>query len=227
MNLFHRMARRGRRLTILIVAAAICAPLAAAAAPPVAPTLVVFGDSLSAGYGIHVEEGWVALLGRRLESEGYGYRVVNASVSGETTAGGLARLGHVLQLHHPAIVVIELGANDGLRGLPVAEMRRNLEQLVGQARAGGARVLLVGTRIPSNYGPTYTDDYYASFGTVAKSARVPLVPFLLEGIMLDERNFQGDRLHPVAAAQSRLLETVWRQLRGLLGPLPATRRTTS
>jgi acyl-CoA thioesterase-1 len=132
----------------------------------------------------------------------------------------------VLATHHPAIVVIELGANDGLRGLPVADMRRNLVSIIGAARAGGARVLLVGTRIPSNYGAAYTDDYYASFAAVAHETKVALVPFLLEGIALDESNFQADRLHPTAAVQGHLLDTVWGRLRPLLGPArpgPGTR----
>jgi len=216
------MVRCARWLSILAVAVLPGSPPATAAAAPVAPALVVLGDSLSAGYGIRPEEGWVALLARRLDAEGYGYRVVNASVSGETTAGGLARIGHVLAVQHPAIVVIELGANDGLRGLPVAELRRNLGDLVRLARGAGARVLLVGTRIPSNYGPAYTEDYFGSFPTVAREQRVALVPFLLAGIALDERNFQADRLHPVAAVQPRLLATVWPALQPLLGP-PARR----
>ena len=196
-----------------------------AATPSVAtgtasPALVVLGDSLSAGYGIRIEEGWVELLSRRLQREGYGYRVVNASVSGETTAGGLARAAHVFATHHPAVVVVELGANDGLRGLPVAEMRHNLVAIIAAARTAGARVLLVGTRIPSNYGPVYTEDYYVSFATVAHQTRIALVPFLLEGIALDERNFQADRLHPTAAVQPKLLDTVWAGLHPLLGPAP-------
>jgi acyl-CoA thioesterase-1 len=195
----------------------------AAAAPPVAPgpaarALVVLGDSLSAGYGIRVEEGWVALLARRLETAGYGYRVVNASVSGETTTGGAARIAHVLDVHQPAVVIVELGANDGLRGLPVAGIRDNLGRIVRAARSGGARVLLVGTRIPTNYGQAYTDDYAAGFPLVARQTRVALVPFLLEGLALDERNFQADRLHPTAAVQPRVLETVWAGLQPLLEP---------
>lgn len=215
-------ASRATLATIVgLSVAAWALPVAAAtpsvAAAPGSPALVVLGDSLSAGYGIRVEEGWVALLARRLEQEGYGYRVVNASVSGETTVGGLARSAHVFATHHPAIVVLELGANDGLRGLPVQDLHRNLVAIIGAARAAGARVLLVGTRIPSNYGPAYTDEYYATFAAVARETKVALVPFLLEGIALDERNFQADRLHPTAAVQPRLLETVWGPLHGLLG----------
>lgn len=212
MNLVQWMSRG-------LLALALLAGVAVAADKPAArPTLVVLGDSLSAGYGIRVEEGWVALLTRRLMEQGYGYQVVNASVSGETTEGGLARLPRVLATHKPAVLVLELGANDGLRGLPVAGMRQNLVAIVRAARAAGAQVLLVGTRIPTNYGPEYTQSYFASFAGIAKAERVPLVPFLLERIALDERNFQGDRLHPVAAVQGELLDTVWPHLRPLLTP---------
>ena len=218
MDLVERWTDAARRPAAALLLAAL--GVASATAAPVR-TLVVLGDSLSAGYGIRVEEGWVALLARRLADQGYGYRVVNASVSGETTAGGLARLPHVLSLHHPAVVVIELGANDGLRGLPVAELRRNLAALAAGARTAGARVLLVGIRMPANYGPRYSEDFYASYPDVAAAEHVALVPFLFEGIALDERNFQGDRLHPDAAVQGRLLDTVWRGLRPLLGrPAP-------
>ena len=193
---------------------------AAAAGGAAPPALVVLGDSLSAGYGLRVEDGWVALLERRLAAQGYGYRVINASVSGETTAGGLARLPHVLDRHRPAIVIIELGGNDGLRGLPVAEVRRNLTELVSRSRAAGARVLLVGTRMPGNYGPRYTEQYFQNFAAVARAEHVPLVPSLLAGVAAEERNFQADRLHPTAAVQPQLLDAVWRGLEPLLGPRP-------
>jgi acyl-CoA thioesterase I len=214
---------RGALALGLCALGALLAPVpvrATAAGGATPPALVVLGDSLSAGYGIRVEDGWVALLERRLAEQGYGYRVVNASVSGETTAGGLARLPRVLDRHHPAIVIVELGGNDGLRGLPVADVRRNLTELVSRSRAAGARVLLVGTRMPSNYGPLYTEPYFRNFAAVARAERVPLVPSLLEGIAADERNFQADRLHPVAAVQPQLLDTVWRGLEPLLGPRP-------
>jgi acyl-CoA thioesterase I len=177
---------------------------------------MVLGDSLSAGYGIPVEQGWVSLLERRLASQEYGYRVVNASVSGETTDGALARLPHLLESHRPRLVLIELGANDGLRGLPPASMRANLLKLVALAQAAGARVLLIGMRIPSNYGPRYIQEFEASFPSVARARQTPFVPFLLERIVGDESNFQADRLHPVAAAQSALLETIWPVLAPLL-----------
>jgi acyl-CoA thioesterase-1 len=203
-------------------ATAVASPPAPAAASR--PVLVVLGDSLSAGYGIRVEEGWVALLGRRLEAEGYGYRVVNASVSGETTGGALARLPRVLAVQNPSLLIVELGANDGLRGLPIAEMRDNLDRLVELAARAGVRVLLVGMRMPGNYGPQYTQQFFDTFGTVAKRHKVALVPFLLERIAQDDQNFQADRMHPVAAAQAALLETVWTALKPLLGAHPVARR---
>ncbi len=220
MNLAQWLSRAARALPVLgaLVAAMPAAPGAATTGLPMAPALVVLGDSLSAGYGIRVEDGWVALLERRLEAQGYGYRVVNASVSGETTVGGLARLPRVLDRQHPAIVIIELGGNDGLRGLPVADMRRNLTELVARSRAAGARVLLVGTRMPSNYGPVYTEQYFEAFAAVARAERVALVPSLLEGVAAEERNFQADHLHPTAVVQPRLLDSVWRGLAPLLGP---------
>jgi acyl-CoA thioesterase-1 len=224
LNLAVWLSRAARALGVLgVLLAPGPAVCAAAADGATAPALVVLGDSLSAGYGIRVEDGWVALLERRLAGQGYGYRVVNASVSGETTAGGLARLPHVLDRHRPAIVVIELGGNDGLRGLPVADMRRNLSALVSRSRAAGARVLLVGTRMPSNYGPLYTEQYFQVFAAVAKAERVPLVPSLLESLASDERNFQADRKHPTAAVQPQLLDTVWRRLEPLLGRPPHAR----
>ncbi len=222
MNLSGRIARRARLTAVALTLLALCLGAATARAvagsPGPAPTLVVFGDSLSAGFGIRVEEGWVALLERRLAEQGYGYRVVNASVSGETSAGGLARLPRVLSVHAPAIIVVELGANDGLRGLPVEDLRHNLAEIVTKARGTGARVLLVGNRMPSNYGPKYTEEFYGSFAAVAKTTAVPLVPFLLDSVALKDSNFQPDRLHPTAAVQPLLLETVWMKLKPMLTP---------
>jgi acyl-CoA thioesterase I len=226
-NLSQWLPHAARAMAPAILAALLAAGAGPAGATPAdgaaAPALVVFVDSLSAGYGIRVEDGWVALLERRLAEQGYGYRVVNASVSGETTAGGLARLPRVLDRQRPAIMVIELGGNDGLRGLPLAELRRNLTALVTQARAAGARVLLVGTRMPSNYGPQYTEQYLGTFAAVAGAEHVALVPSLLAGIAFEERNFQADHLHPSAAVQPQLLDTVWRALEPLLGPRPRPR----
>jgi acyl-CoA thioesterase-1 len=180
------------------------------------PVVLVMGDSLSAGYGIRADQGWVALLQRRLTNSGYGYRVVNASSSGETTGGGVTRLPRAIEKHRPAVVIIELGGNDGLRGLPVADIRANLTRMVQLSRRAGARVLLVGVRMPPNYGPTYTKSFDAVFGEVAKAERVPVVPFLIADVALDESMMQEDGIHPTAAAQPKLLERVWPALKPLL-----------
>ena len=179
-------------------------------------TILVLGDSLSAAYGLRPEQGWVALLSERLKAQGYGYRVVNASVSGETTLGGLQRLPRALGQHQPAIVVLELGANDGLRGLPVRETRSNLQQMVRLSRASGARVLLVGIRIPPNYGPRYAGEFERIFPELARELDLPLVPFLLRDVALQPDLMQGDGLHPTAAAEPRVLETVWKALHPML-----------
>ena len=179
-------------------------------------TILVFGDSLSAAYGIRAEQGWVALLGQRLQAQGYGYEVVNASVSGETSEGGLQRLPRALQLHHPGLIILELGANDGLRGLPIAATKDNLMKMVQLAQSAGARVLLVGIRIPPNYGPRYTSEFAAVYPDVAKQYGVPLVPFLLEKVALDPTLMQEDGLHPNARGEPLVLDTVWRGLEPLL-----------
>jgi acyl-CoA thioesterase-1 len=179
-------------------------------------TILVFGDSLSAALGIRPEQGWVALLAQRLQTQGYGYQVVNASVSGETSEGGLERLPRALQLHEPAIVILELGANDGLRGLPVSAMRDNLARMVQLAQAAHARVLLVGIRIPPNYGPRYTEEFAAVYPELARQYHLPLVPFLLEKVALDPGLMQQDGLHPNAAAEPAVLDTLWPYLKPLL-----------
>jgi len=180
------------------------------------PVILVLGDSLSAGYGIPVEQGWVARLQKRLDAEGYGYTVVNASVSGETTVGGLERLPRALAKHAPAVVIIELGGNDGLRGLPVAELRANLEALVATSRKSGAEALLAAIRMPPNYGPQYTERFYAVYESLARERKVPWVPFFLEGVALREDLFQDDGIHPDLEAQPILLDNVWPVLEPLL-----------
>ena len=192
---------------------------AARATPgPSPPTLLVLGDSLSAAYGIRVEQGWVALLQARLRAKGYGHRVINASSTGETTGGALARLPRALATHRPAIVIVELGGNDGLRGLPVADIRANLEGIVQLSRQAGAQVLLVGMRIPPNYGAPYTQQFHALFGQLATAHRLALVPFFLERVALDDALMQEDGIHPSAVAQPRLLDEVWPRLEPLLRP---------
>lgn len=178
--------------------------------------ILVVGDSLSAGYGIDINQGWVTLLGRRLESQGYGYRVVNASVSGETSAGARSRLQKLLELHRPTIVILEVGANDGLRGLPLKQTRENLTVMVQQAKTAGARILIAGMQMPPNYGARYTAEFSATFADVAREQKQSLVPFFLDGVALDMKLIQADGLHPTAEAQPRLLENVWKELRPML-----------
>ena len=197
---------------------------ARAAEPAAAPTILVLGDSLSAAYGIRVDQGWVALLQARLRAKGYGHRVVNASSSGETTGGALARLPRALQAHRPEIVVVELGGNDGLRGLSIADIRRHLESIIDLSQQAGARILLVGMKIPPNYGPAYARQFEQLFGELAERHRLPSVPFLLEDVALDDGLMQEDGIHPTAAAQPVLLDEVWPHLRPLLGKPQARQR---
>ncbi len=191
--------------------------LAAFALPALAArTVMVFGDSLSAAYGLASSQGWVSLLAGRLSQEGRPWKVVNASVSGETTAGGLSRLPADLARHHPSVVLIELGANDALRGQPISEIRTNLERMIRLVRKARAQPVLVGIMIPPNYGIDYVREFREVFPALAKANDVPLVPFLLEGVVEHPELFQADQLHPTAAAQPRILDNVWRALEPLL-----------
>ena len=201
-----------KRLFILFVW--VIASISAKAETPV---ILVLGDSISAGYGLaHVEQGWVALLQTRLKEQEYGYQVVNASISGETTAGGLARLPRALTLHQPKIVILELGGNDGLRALPIAQMRANLARMVDLSSAAGAKVLLLGMRMPPNYGPDFTEQFRASFSDLARDKKLPLVPFLLNDIALLQNLMQADGIHPNELGQPKLLDNVWPSLIPLL-----------
>jgi len=177
-----------------------------------APAILVYGDSLSAAYGIPQSAGWVALLIERLKGRKSNYTVENASISGETSAGGAARIEAVLARTKPAIVIVELGANDGLRGLPVAQMKVNLAAIVRAAKRRGARVILVGMLLPPNYGAQYVDEFRAAFRDVARDERVAFVPLLFEGVPDKREMFQADNLHPSAEAQPILMENVWRRL---------------
>ena len=179
-------------------------------------TILVFGDSLSAAYGLKPEQGWVALLTQRLQSLDYGYEVINASVSGETSSGGLQRLPRALQIHQPKLVILELGANDALRGLPLSLTRENLTKMVQLSQAAGARVLLVGIRIPPNYGPRYANEFAALYPQIAKELQLPLVPFLLEKVALDPTLMLDDGLHPNARGEPLVLDTLWQGLEPLL-----------
>lgn len=174
-----------------------------------APAVLVVGDSLSAGYGLNISEGWVALLKNKLSDEGYGHDVVNASISGDTTSGGRSRLKKALERHQPALVVIELGGNDGLRGQPVRAMRRNLEAMIKDSLQAGAQVALLGMRIPPNYGERYANAFHAVYGDLAQAHDLPLVTFFLEGVALDKTLMQADGIHPNAKAQPILLDNAW------------------
>ncbi|HEY5717051.1 MAG TPA: arylesterase [Motiliproteus sp.] len=183
--------------------------------PAQASTLLVLGDSISAAYGMETEQGWVALLARKLESVG-GYRVVNASISGETTSGGISRLPALLERTKPDLVLIELGANDALRGAPLAAIERNLERLVRQVQQRGAKVLLLGMRIPPNYGPRYSEGFAALYPRLGAKLTVATTGFLLQGVAGDSALMQADGLHPRAAAQAQILANVWPDLEPLL-----------
>ncbi|HTT40731.1 MAG TPA: arylesterase [Burkholderiales bacterium] len=185
--------------------------------------ILVLGDSLSAGYGLPQGKGWADLLQQRLTREGYPYRVVNASISGDTTLDGRNRLAGALARERPAIVVLELGANDGLRGQSIAEMRANLAHIIRASRGQGAKTLLVGMRLPPNYGPGYTNKFQQAFLEVSRDAQVPLVPFLLDGFADKRELFQADGIHPRVEAQGLILDNVWKRLQPMLGPAPPGR----
>ena len=213
---------------LMPMAAAMAQPAAPAAASPGNPqapeaqvataprTVLVMGDSLSAAYGLRAEQGWVALVDARIRGEHPGWQVVNASISGETSAGGSARVVEEVLRHRPGVVVIALGANDALRGLPLHELRRNLARMIGASRHVGARVLLVGMRMPPNLGPDYTRRFEATYRELAAFFDVELLPFLLEPIATDRGNFMDDNLHPTADAQPAIARHVWPALEPLL-----------
>jgi len=181
-----------------------------------APAILVLGDSLSAGYGIEQKASWVHLLEKRLMAQGYSYTVINASISGETTMGGLTRINNELEKHQPSLVIIELGGNDGLRGLSIQQLEKNLAQIIDASLQKNANVVLVGMQIPPNYGPTYTKAFSDSYTNLAKTYDIKLVPFLLNGLGEDRQHFQSDGIHPTSAAQPLLLENVWVELKPLL-----------
>ncbi len=182
----------------------------------VAGTLLVLGDSISAAFGLDTRQGWVSLLEQRLAAEGFDYQVVNASVSGDTSAGGLARLPTLLAEHRPDLLIVELGGNDGLRGQPPAQLQQNLAGIIQSARASGARVLLLGMQLPPNYGARYNALFSQVYADVAGAAQVPLLGFFLDGVGGVPALMQGDGIHPNAAAQPRLLDNLWPLLKPLL-----------
>lgn len=192
--------------------------LTAAAPAHAARTILVFGDSLSAGYGLPTGSGWVSLLEHRLKRDRLDYTVVNASISGETTLGGRKRIAAALAEHQPAVVIVQLGGNDGLRGNSIEETRRNLIAIVEASRKAGAKVLLVGMRIPPNYGAVYTRRFEALYAEVARQQNASLVPFMLQGFADKREWFQSDGIHPAVEAQPRILDNIYRRLRALLAP---------
>ena len=213
------MSRKGVESLVMAVALLFALSNAYAAdgiAAPKPRTLLVVGDSLSAAYGLAAEQGWVHLLGQRLAQSHPNWRVVNASISGETTAGGAARIDAALRQHTPALVAIELGANDALRGLPIEHASANLGRMIEASQKAGARVLLIGTRIPPNYGPDYAEALRVMYTSLAEEHDATLLPFLLEPIAAQRNAFQADNLHPTAASQPQLLEHVWPQLEPML-----------
>ena len=189
---------------------------AAAAQAATAPTVLVFGDSLSAGYGIDVDQSWPALLQSRLESQGYEHRVINASISGETTEGGVTRIARALENFGPELVILELGGNDGLRGFPPDRMKANLQTIIETTKASGAAVIMLGIRIPTNYGPRYTGAFENVYRELADQLSVLWIEFFMEGIALNEELMQEDGIHPNASAQSILLDNAWPIIRQAL-----------
>jgi acyl-CoA thioesterase-1 len=218
------LSARAAGLTVLLIVASVPVDgIAASGSAPAAkapPSIVVLGDSLSAEYGIDRDTGWVALLRKRLAQTApeysVAYNVVNASISGETTTGGKTRLPAILARTHPAIVIVELGANDALRGIPLALSNSNLSSIIESSQTAGARVVVIGMRIPPNYGPDYSEKFFQTFGQLAKQYHTGYVPFLLDGLVNDPSLFQADQIHPTAAGQPLMLDNVWLALKPLL-----------
>lgn len=201
---------------LALLALAASATWTVQARPADSGRVLVMGDSLSAGYGMAASQGWVALLDEQLQTQAPGWRMVNASISGETTAGGASRIVRALAQHRPRVVVIALGANDALRGLPLADTRRNLAYMIGAAHGSGARVLLVGMQMPPNLGPLYTREFAQGYTDLSQRFDTALLPFLLQPIAAERSNFQDDNLHPVPAAQPAIRDHVWTALQPVL-----------
>ncbi|PKO45149.1 MAG: arylesterase [Betaproteobacteria bacterium HGW-Betaproteobacteria-22] len=205
-------------VTGLVRPGLLCISLAAlpAYADTAYPKILVYGDSLSAAYGIPKQQGWAALLQKKIHTQNYRYTVINASISGETTSGGSTRINSTLAKTKPEIVILALGSNDGLRGLPIAEMKNNLHQIITACKKQGAKVLIVGMKMPPNYGTQYTGAFYQSFNALSRQHNAPLVPFMLENIATNPERMQKDGLHPNAEGQAILLENIWPKLQLLL-----------
>ena len=180
------------------------------------PVILVYGDSLSAAYGLSQKDGWVALLSKRLEQNKFPHKVINASISGETTFGGAARIDNALKQHKPAIIIVELGGNDGLRGLPLNDSKSSLEKILRASSKAKVKVLLVGMRLPPNYGRDYTEKFHAMYAALAKQFKAELVPFMLEGVADSRENFQADNIHPTAKVQPQILDNLCQPLRPML-----------
>ncbi|MGI9329123.1 MAG: arylesterase [Gammaproteobacteria bacterium] len=205
-----RLSIKGAFVLLLL---AVAGPIPA---QPPAPVILIIGDSLSAGFGIEISEGWVALLQDRLEQKGYEYRVVNASISGDTTGGGLRRLPRALERHQPAITLLELGGNDGLRATPVPVIRRNMERMIELSQAAGSQVILAGMQIPPNYGISYTTEFAEVYTELATERQVGLIPFFMDGVALQPELLLPDLIHPNTEGQPVLLENAWEALKPLL-----------
>ena len=204
-------------LLLTLAAAAFAEDSPSAGSSPL-PKILIFGDSLSAAYGIGEDEGWVTLLAERLAQEDSELEVVNGSVSGETTTGGRARLPSLLERYNPAFVLIELGGNDGLRGLPLSLMRENLTDMIQLSQSSGATVMIAGMQIPPNYGPRYTEPFFAQYAALAEEFDLYLIPFLIDGIPQQPELMQADGIHPKAEAQSMILDNFWPVLLEALQP---------
>lgn len=214
----------GRNRGLIPALAIVCSTLSLASAASAAPhstsagagTILIFGDSISAAYGMDREKGWVQLLTRRLAAQALDYKVINASVSGETTGGGLVRIPKTLQIHQPDLVIIELGGNDGLRGYPINKIRGNLAAIVEATLGSGADILLVGMVLPPNYGSRYTNAFAALYSEIAGTFNVPFIPYLLKGTSTHDSLIQADGIHPTEAAQGLLLDDIWPKIASIL-----------
>jgi acyl-CoA thioesterase-1 len=212
--MLYNLLRNSTVSVVCLLLVSLSGLAAGAKASETSPTLLIIGDSLSAGLGLDQQDTWVTLLQKQLDQKGYGYRVVNASISGDTTGNGLRRLPRALDIHQPDIVLIELGGNDGLRGLPVDLMRSNLDQMIRKSAARDAMVILAGMMIPPNYGEDYATEFATVYPSLADEHSLPLIPFFMEGIAFNPGMFQADRIHPNKKAQPILLDNVWE----VLGP---------
>lgn len=198
-----------------------------ASAETTKPVILVYGDSLSAAYGLSQKDGWVALLSQRLAHNQYPHKVINASISGETTFGGATRIDRTIKQLNPDIIIVELGGNDGLRGLPLTDSKTNMEKILRASNKANAKILLIGMRLPPNYGRDYTEKFHAMYATLAKQYKTELVPFMLEGVIDSRDNFQADNIHPTAKVQPQILDNIWQPLLPMLTSKTASAKKES